>query len=73
MKKSEVEDLIQSLGLFYKFDDVLNLWIVSVDNHVVYVCPKDVEDFSEEEFKTFFSQQIIFLMKNAKDDFYWIH
>lgn len=54
----EITPTLEQLGILFKYDEIMKLWLVFLDDMTVYVAPKEIESLSVNEFKYYFAQQI---------------
>lgn len=59
MKVEELEEILQSSGLFYKYDNVLKLWQIIIDDLVLYIHNAQVEELTINKLNVIFGQQIL--------------
>jgi hypothetical protein len=49
---------MDSLKLYYVYDDVLKLWLIFVDDITMYISANQLEEYDEQEFKIHFVTQV---------------
>ena len=54
----EITPTLEQLGILFKYDEIMKLWLVFLDDVTVYGAPKEIESLSVNEFKYYFAQQI---------------
>jgi hypothetical protein len=59
MTFKEIEPMFQDLGIFYKYDEIMKLWLIFLDDITVYVDPREIEYLTMEEFRLYFGKLIL--------------
>jgi hypothetical protein len=68
MDIKSIKYLLDKFELMYKFDKLLNLWLISLDDIIIYLAQKDLEDLTEEEFKVYFSSKVVIAAANQPEE-----
>ena len=59
MTFKEIEPFFTHLGILYKYDEVMKLWLIFLDDVTIYVSPREIEYLTMEEFKLYFGKLIL--------------
>jgi hypothetical protein len=59
MNIDSIKEMLDRFEIFYRFDETLNLWLISLDDVIIYLLQKDLEELSLKEFEVYFSSKVV--------------
>ena len=68
MKEKDLIATAEKLGLFAWFDKNLGLWVVAIDDILVYLTPKDAQDITKKQLNALVARTLLSMLSSDEFD-----
>jgi hypothetical protein len=66
MTEEELENILTEKGVMFKYDGILNLWLVFIDDMTLYLSPSQLEELNSIDLVVVLTKQAIGTLQSGR-------